>query len=75
MSSNLFRPIYSEHEILLLRIEEGLQTQRRWEEEIKREKESLGSVKTLPVLNLDTDLVQRRDQLDLESNDIYIPVK
>lgn len=52
----MFRPIYRECEILLLRLEEGLLTQRRRGRR-GREKNSVGSVKTLPVLNLDTDLV------------------
>lgn len=55
MSSDLFRPIYRECEILLLRLEEGLLTEKTG---IRGgEKNSVGSVKTLPVLNLDTDLV------------------
>lgn len=43
MSSDLFRPIYSECEVLLLGIERGLLTQKELEEEIKK-KDSLGSV-------------------------------
>lgn len=51
----MFRPIYRECEILLLRLEEGLLTEKTG---IRGgEKNSVGSVKTLPVLNLDTDLV------------------
>lgn len=52
VSSDLFRPIYSECEVLLLGIERGLLTQKELEEEIKK-KGSLGSVvETLPVLIL-----------------------
>lgn len=34
----MFRPIYSQCEILLLRIEEGLQTQDRGDEEVERQR-------------------------------------